>query len=71
MRTWSFSPRRLGRDGRGWFRVIREGKFKGAVVEQSYSGLRDVRRRLQTLEEKKSWGKVVIDVESAGGSSKL
>jgi NADPH2:quinone reductase len=66
-----FQPETIGKVWEGLFELIREGRFKSTVFEERYAGLKDVGRGLKTLEDKQSWGKVVVDVESAGGSSKL
>ena len=66
-----FQPATIVKVWNELFALIKAGKFKSTVFEDSYSGLKDVARGLKTLEDKKSWGKVVIDVEPAAGSSKL
>ena len=53
------------------FELIRQGKFRSTVFQERYTGLKDIPRALKTLEDKKSWGKVVIDVEQGRGGSKL
>ena len=53
------------------FELIRRGKFRSTVFEERFDGLKDVSRALKILEDKRSWGKVVVDVEQGKGGSKL
>jgi NADPH2:quinone reductase len=54
-----------------FFELIRRGKFRSTVFEERFDGLRDVPRALKMLDDKRSWGKVVVDVEQGKVGSKL
>ncbi len=70
-------PRTIPKVWAGLFKFIEEGKFKATVYQPQdsssssrLSGLESVGRALKILEDKASWGKVVVDV-TEGGTSKL
>jgi NADPH2:quinone reductase len=54
----------------GLFKLIEEGKYRSTVFQadnvKPFVGLEHVGRALRLLEEKESWGKVVIDVPLSG-----
>lgn len=58
---------------RGIFKMIKEGKFKGTVWDggKELRGLENVGKALQALGARKTWGKVVLEVEEEGKESKL
>jgi len=57
----------------GIFRLIKEGKFHGTVWDGSkqYKGLGNVGKALEALGSRKTWGKVVLQVESDDGKANL
>jgi len=66
-----FQPETIPKVWENLFQLIRQGKFRSTVFEERFEGLKDVGRALKTLEDKRSWGKVVIDVEQEKASAKL
>lgn len=67
-----FEPHVVDDVWNGIFKLIAEKKFRGTVWDggKNYkNGLADVGRALEALGARKTWGKVVLDVESDEGSA--
>ncbi|KAA8909519.1 NADPH2:quinone reductase [Sphaerosporella brunnea] len=48
----------------GIFELVRKGQFKGTVFDgETFKGLKEVGRALQWLEGRRTWGKVVVEVD--------
>ncbi|KAK4989961.1 putative secondary metabolism biosynthetic enzyme [Elasticomyces elasticus] len=60
-------PKTIPKVWAGLFELIEQGKFRATVFEaedgRPYRGLEDVGRAIKTLEDKASWGKVVVEIE--------
>lgn len=69
-----FDPKTIPQVWAGLRELIEAGKFRATVYEaedgRPYKGLEDIGRAIKTLEDKQSWGKVVVDLED-GQKSKL
>jgi len=67
-----FDPDTIPKVWEGLFKLIEEGKYRSTVFQadnvKAFVGLGHVGRALKLLEDKESWGKVVIDVPSQGKS---
>ncbi len=66
-------PQMIPKVWAGLFKFIEQGKFRATVFQSqdgNLSGLENVGRALKILEDKASWGKVVVDVTD-GEVSKL
>ncbi|KAL2354245.1 hypothetical protein BJ546DRAFT_77295 [Cryomyces antarcticus] len=65
-------PKTIPKVWAGLFELIEQGKFRATVFEpedgRPYRGLEDVGRAIKTLEDKASWGKVVVELEHEGQS---
>lgn len=61
-----FAPEMIPKVWEGLFKLINEGKYKSTTFEadgvKPFKGLNDVSRALKLLEDKESWGKVVVDL---------
>ena len=58
-----FQPETIPKVWASLFELIMQGKYKSTVFEEKFVGLKEMGRALKTLEDKRSWGKVVVDVE--------
>lgn len=61
-----FAPEMIPKVWEGLFKLIGEGKYRSTTFEadgvKPFVGLKDLARALKLLEDKESWGKVVVDV---------
>ncbi|KAI5781843.1 hypothetical protein EDC01DRAFT_694001 [Geopyxis carbonaria] len=56
---------------RGLEEMMQKGTFKPTVFDGVYKGLESVGQALEDLGARKTWGKVVVDVQEAGEKSRL
>ena len=67
-----FAPDMIPKVWEGLFELIKQGKYRSTVFQaddmKPFAGLEHVGNALKLLEDKVSWGKVVIDVPSSGNS---
>jgi NADPH2:quinone reductase len=61
-----YAPEMIPKVWQGLFKLIEEGKYKSTVFKaddvKPFVGLENVGRALKLLEDKESWGKVVVEV---------
>jgi len=56
----------------GIFKLVKEGKFRGTVFDgEIFMGLGEIGRALEWLEGRKTWGKVVVEVDDEDDKAKL
>ena len=58
-------PEEKGRIWEQLWPLIEEGRIKPVVFDEEYSGLESVPRALEDLEERKVWGKAVVQVDDS------
>lgn len=70
-----FDPKMIPKVWKGLFELIAQGKYRSTVFEdrdvKPFVGLEHVGRALKLLEDKQSWGKVVVEVPLSNEKSRL
>jgi len=59
-------PKEVGAIWKAFDDMVENGDIKAVVYEETYKGLSDIPRAMKDLEERKVWGRAVIDIEDEG-----
>ncbi|KAE9969596.1 hypothetical protein EG327_010562 [Venturia inaequalis] len=49
--------------------IVERGDIKAVVFDETYQGLNDIPRAMRDMEERKVWGRAVVDVEEEGNQT--